>query len=76
MSPTDVRTKQSIAALTITVVIALLWTVMPHPILIVAVCFAPLALLFVLNQTFLARDTVRYLFLFPYPRSVSCHLQL
>ncbi|EJG0163225.1 O-antigen ligase family protein [Vibrio parahaemolyticus] len=52
MSPTDVRTKQSIAALTITVVIALLWTVMPHPILIVAVCFAPLALLFVLNQTF------------------------
>lgn len=52
MSPTDVRTKQSIAALTITVVIALLWIVMPHPILIVAVCFAPLALLFVLNQTF------------------------
>ncbi|HAS6951935.1 TPA: hypothetical protein I7294_19795 [Vibrio parahaemolyticus] len=30
----------------------MLWTVMPHPILIVAVCFAPLALLFVLNQTF------------------------
>ncbi|MDW1873251.1 hypothetical protein R7Q38_25050, partial [Vibrio sp. Vb0598] len=52
MSPTDVRTKQSIAALTITVVIALLWIVMPHPILIMAVCFAPLALLFVLNQTF------------------------
>ncbi|ENX4857065.1 O-antigen ligase family protein [Vibrio parahaemolyticus] len=52
MNSTDVRTKQSIAALTITVVIALLWIVMPHPILIVAVCFAPLALLFVLNQTF------------------------
>lgn len=34
MSSTDVRTKQSIAALTITVVIALLWIVMPHPILI------------------------------------------
>ncbi|EGQ8308759.1 hypothetical protein GKA53_15610 [Vibrio parahaemolyticus] len=30
----------------------MLWIVMPHPILIVAVCFAPLALLFVLNQTF------------------------
>ncbi len=52
MNETKVRTKQSIAALTITVGIGLLWVVMPHPILIVALCFAPLALLFVLNQTF------------------------
>lgn len=52
MNETKVRTKQSIAALTITVCIGLLWIVMPHPILIVALCFAPLALLFVLNQTF------------------------
>ncbi|MGI3060173.1 O-antigen ligase family protein [Vibrio alginolyticus] len=52
MNETKVRTKQSIAALTITVGIGLLWVVMPHTILIVALCFAPLALLFVLNQTF------------------------
>ncbi len=52
MNETKVRTKQSIAALTITVCIGLLWIVMPHPIFIVALCFAPLALLFVLNQTF------------------------
>ncbi|MCS0310251.1 O-antigen ligase family protein [Vibrio diabolicus] len=52
MTETKVRRKQSIAALTITVCIGLLWIVMPHPILIVTLCFAPLALLFVLNQTF------------------------
>ncbi|MCG9593759.1 hypothetical protein L1D58_19300, partial [Vibrio diabolicus] len=52
MTESKVRRKQSIAALTITGCIGLLWIVMPHPILIVALCFAPLALLFVLNQTF------------------------
>ncbi|WP_282066799.1 O-antigen ligase family protein [Vibrio rotiferianus] len=52
MNATDVRPTQIIAAITITVVIALAWLVMPHPILIVAICFAPLAILFVLNQTF------------------------
>lgn len=74
MNETKVRTKQSIAALTITVGIGLLWVVMPHPILIVALCFAPLALLFVLNQTFLACHTVRYFFILSYSRSLSCYL--
>ncbi len=52
MNATDVRPTQIIAATTVTVVIALAWLVIPHPILIVAICFAPLAILFVLNQTF------------------------
>ncbi|MFV8449235.1 O-antigen ligase family protein [Vibrio campbellii] len=52
MNTKDVRPTQIAAATTITVVIAAAWLVMPHPIFIVAICFAPLAILFVLNQTF------------------------
>lgn len=52
MNTKDVRPTQIAAATTITVVIAAAWLVMPHPILIVAICFAPLVILFVLNQTF------------------------
>ncbi|MHA2726919.1 O-antigen ligase family protein [Vibrio campbellii] len=52
MNTKDVRPTQIAAATTITVVIAAAWVVMPHPIFIVAICFAPLAILFVLNQTF------------------------
>ena len=52
MNTKDVRPSQITAATTITVVIAVAWLVMPHPIFIVAICFAPLAILLVLNQTF------------------------
>lgn len=52
MNTKDVRPSQITTATTITVVIAVAWLVMPHPIFIVAICFAPLAILFVLNQTF------------------------
>lgn len=52
MNTKDVRPTQIAAATTITVFIAAAWLVMPHPILIVAICFAPLVILFVLNQTF------------------------
>ncbi|MDK9774357.1 O-antigen ligase family protein [Vibrio sp. B181a] len=52
MNTKDVRPSQIAAATTITAVIAAAWLVVPHPIFIVAICFAPLAILFVLNQTF------------------------
>ncbi|AUW05105.1 O-antigen ligase family protein [Vibrio campbellii] len=52
MNTKDVRPSQITAATTITVVIAVAWLVMPHPIFIVAICFAPLVILLVLNQTF------------------------
>ncbi|CAE6908924.1 COG3307 Lipid A core - O-antigen ligase and related enzymes [Vibrio sp. B1FIG11] len=52
MNTKDVRPSQITAATTITMVIAVAWLVMPHPIFIVAICFAPLAILLVLNQTF------------------------
>ncbi|AUV86272.1 O-antigen ligase family protein [Vibrio campbellii] len=52
MNTKDVRPSQIAAATTITAVIAAAWLVVPNPIFIVAICFAPLAILFVLNQTF------------------------
>ncbi|YCO05190.1 O-antigen ligase family protein [Vibrio sp. VNB-15] len=52
MNQTELRMKQSIIAVTFTISVALLWLVMPHPILILVLCFAPLAILFVLNHTF------------------------
>ena len=52
MNTKDVRPSQITAATTITAVIAAAWLVVPHPIFIVAICFAPLVILLVLNQTF------------------------
>lgn len=52
MNTKDVRPSQIAAATTITAVIAAAWLVVPHPIFIVAICFAPLVILLVLNQTF------------------------
>lgn len=52
MISAELRMKQSIIAIALTTCIALLWLVMPNPILILVLCFAPLAILFVLNQTF------------------------
>ena len=52
MNTKDVRPSQITAATTITAVMAAAWLVVPHPIFIVAICFAPLVILLVLNQTF------------------------
>ncbi|UTZ41214.1 O-antigen ligase family protein [Vibrio campbellii] len=52
MNTKDVRPSQITATTTITAVIAAAWLVVPHPIFIVAICFAPLVILLVLNQTF------------------------
>ena len=52
MNTKDGRPAQIAAATTITVVIAAAWLVIPLPIFIVAICFAPLVILLVLNQTF------------------------
>ncbi|EDP60109.1 O-antigen ligase family protein [Vibrio sp. AND4] len=52
MNINDVRPVQITAAITITLLIAAAWLVLPNPIFILAVCFAPLLILFAINQAF------------------------
>ncbi|MDF2152155.1 O-antigen ligase family protein [Vibrio sp. CAU 1672] len=52
MNRCHTRVNQISLAMGLSLTIALIWLVLPHPFLIVALCFAPLAILFVLSQTF------------------------
>ncbi|WP_394125533.1 O-antigen ligase family protein [Vibrio hepatarius] len=46
------RTKATIVMTAVCMLLAAVWAIAPNPLLIIAICFAPLGALFVLNQTF------------------------